>query len=199
MSYIQSVAQVNVQIAEIKGLYNQEIADLCLSWRDKKISNDPNATGNEDSRIPDHQYIDQLKDKVTTIFHADIDDRYFLSEIWAHVLEDGETTMIHSHRNPKDYEQLYLSWVYYPLLPNNMKGGKLVFQMQEHARTRNFQVTPKTGLFVIFPSWLPHYTTRNETGGMRLSISGNCKIREEDYVHVHRDRSSGIHKFYGGK
>ena len=36
MSYLQSVAQVNVQIAEIKGLYNQELADLCLAWRDKK-------------------------------------------------------------------------------------------------------------------------------------------------------------------
>ena len=89
MSYLQSVAQVNVQIAEIKGLYNQELADLCLAWRDKKISDDPNATGNEDSRIPDHQYVDQLKEKVTTIFHADVDDRYFLSsQIWKDLVYD---------------------------------------------------------------------------------------------------------------
>ena len=199
MVSISPVSFVGIGMANIKGLENAILTDLCLQWRDRKISDDPNATGNEDSRIPDHKAVDQMKDKITSVFHSTIDDRYYLAEIWAHILEDNETTMIHSHRNPKDYEHLNLSWVYYPMLPNNMRGGNIIFQMQQHNQTKNHSVTPQEGLLIVFPSWLPHYTTRNETGGLRVSISGNMKIKNEDYPHVARDRSSGIHSFYGGK
>lgn len=193
------VSYVGIGMALLKGIHNGTITDLCLEWRHKKISEDPNATGNEDSRIPDHKAVDQLKEKITNIFHSTIDDRYYLSEIWAHILEDKETTMIHSHRNPQDYNHLNLSWVYYPKVPIDMKGGTIIFQMQQHNQTKNHSVSPEEGLLIVFPSWLPHYTTRNETGGLRVSISGNMKIKNEDYPHVSRDRSSGIHTFYGVK
>ena len=146
MVSINPVSYVGIGMAQIKGLENDTLTDLCLEWRHKKISDDPNATGNEDSRIPDHKAVDQLKDKITNVFHSTIDDRYYLAEIWAHILEDNETTMIHSHRNPKDYEHLNLSWVYYPRLPNNMKGGNIIFQMQQHNQTLNM---PRTRQCII--------------------------------------------------
>ena len=33
--------------------------------------------------------------------------------------------------------------------------------------------TPKVGGLILFPTWVPHYTTRNVSDGARISISGN--------------------------
>ena len=70
MVTISPVSFVGIGMAQIKGLENAMLTDLCLQWRHRKISDDPNATGNEDSRIPDHKVVDQLKDKITTVFHS---------------------------------------------------------------------------------------------------------------------------------
>ena len=110
----ETITSVKVLHTDLKGLDNPKIVDLCLQWRDHKIDDSPQATGYEDSRIPDDPEIDKLKDKVMEVVAERIDPRYHLQEIWAHILGPLQSTMIHSHRNPKDYNSLYLSWVYYP-------------------------------------------------------------------------------------
>ncbi len=167
-----------------------------MAWQHKKIDESPNATGYEDSRIPDDPEITRLTDKVMSVVHSNIDDRYYLAEIWAHILVENQSTMIHSHRNERDTKNLFLSWVYYPLLPDKKYGGKLRFQMVSHMQMNNHEITPQVGHLVIFPSWLNHYTTPNTSEDVRISISGNLKIQEEDYQKVWRDRTSGIHDFY---
>tara|TARA_R100001163_G_C5066288_1_gene204638 strand:- start:2140 stop:2703 length:564 start_codon:yes stop_codon:yes gene_type:complete len=179
-----------------KELNNRKISELCMAWQHKKIDESPNATGYEDSRIPDDPEITRLTDKVMSVVHSNIDDRYYLAEIWAHILVENQSTMIHSHRNERDTKNLFLSWVYYPLLPDKKYGGKLRFQMVSHMQMNNHEITPQVGHLVIFPSWLNHYTTPNTSEDVRISISGNLKIQEEDYQKVWRDRTSGIHDFY---
>ena len=196
MVSISPVSFVGIGMANIKGLENATLTDLCLQWRDRKISDDPNATGNEDSRIPDHKAVDQMKDKITRVFHSTIDDRYYLAEIWAHILEDNETTMIHSHRNVKDHYNLFLSWVYYPHQHPTDAGGRLRFQIVSHMMMNNHEVTPKEGDIIFFPSFLNHYTTPNVGTEDRISISGNFRLKDEDYEDVYRDQHSGIHAFY---
>ena len=191
----ETVSCTKVLHTEIgKDLDNRKISELCMSWAHKKIDESPNATGYEDSRIPDDPEITKLTDKVMTVVHSNIDDRYYLSEIWAHILVENQSTMIHSHRNERDHKNLFLSWVYYPLLPDEKYGGRLRFQMVSHMH--NHEITPRVGRLVIFPSWLNHYTTPNTSADVRISISGNCKIQDEDYQKVWRDRTSGIHDFY---
>ena len=167
-----------------------------MDWQDRKITEDPNATGYEDSRIPDDPEIDLLKEKVMTVVHSNIDDRYYLSEIWAHILVHNQSTMIHSHRNHRDHANLFLSWVYYPSLPSREFGGRLRFQMVNHMRMDNHEITPEEGHLVIFPAWLNHYTTPNTSQDVRISISGNLKIKDDEYDSVRRDRTSGIYDFY---
>ena len=179
-----------------KELNNRKISELCMAWQHKKIDESPNATGYEDSRIPDDPEITKLTEKVMSVVHSNIDDRYYLAEIWAHILVENQSTMIHSHRNERDTKNLFLSWVYYPLLPSEKYGGRLRFQMVSHMKMDNHEITPRVGHLVIFPSWLNHYTTPNTSEDVRISISGNLKIQEDDYQKVWRDRTSGIHDFY---
>ena len=41
--------------------------------------------------------------------------------------------------------------------------------------------TPKEGTLIVFPSWMPHFTKKNESGEVRISISGNARPINEDY------------------
>ena len=192
----ETISATKILHTNLEDLDNRKISQLCMDWQHKKITEDPNATGYEDSRIPDDPEIDKLRNKVMAVVQSNIDDRYYLAEIWAHILVQIQSTMIHSHRNHKDHANLFLSWVYYPLLPSKEFGGKLRFQMVSHMRMDNHEVVPQVGHLVVFPAWLNHYTTPNTSEDVRISISGNLKIKDDDYEKVMRDKSSGIHDFY---
>ena len=137
--------------------------------------------------------------------HEHIDQRLVEAEMWTHVMQPGETTMIHSHRNKLDWGFLGLSWVYYA---QNIKvetsvyknqGGKIIFQTQiGGTKTINNDFDPEPGDLIIFPSWLPHFTTRNEAPEPRVSISGNYVISNEKvYNEVAYDVKSNIKKITG--
>ena len=130
------------------------------------------------------------------LVHARVDRRLVLGEIWAHILEPMQSTMIHSHRNVKDHYNLNMSWVYYPHQHPQDAGGRLRFQMVSHMMMNNHEVVPKESDIIIFPSFLNHYTTPNVGKEDRISISGNFRIKEEDYEQVYRDSDSQIHDFY---
>jgi len=195
-SVFETISATKVLHTKLEGLDNHKTSSLCMQWQDRKITEDPNATGYEDSRIPDDPEIDKLKEKVMTIVQSNIDDRYYLAEIWAHILVHNQSTMIHSHRNHHDHANLFLSWVYYPSLPSREFGGRLRFQMVSHMKMDNHEIVPEEGHLVIFPAWLNHYTTPNTSDDVRISISGNLKIKDDEYGKVQHDRSSGIHDFY---
>ena len=78
-------------------------------------------------------------------------------------------------------------------------GGKIIFQTQLGSiKTINADFTPRTGDFIIFPSWLPHFTTRCASKEIRVSISGNYAFRgEKIYDEVAKDPKSGIKKLTG--
>ena len=192
----ETVTTLKILHTELKSINNGKLVDLCLDWRDKKIDESPNATGYEDSKIPDDPEVDNLKNRVMHVVNATIDYRYYLNEIWAHILQPMQSTMIHSHRSPYDRYHLFLSWVYYPHQHPQDRGGRLRFQYVGHHTMANHEVTPREGHIVFFPSWLNHYTTPNTGDDDRISISGNLKIQDKDYDSVYQDRESGIHDFY---
>ena len=105
----ETVTTLKILHTELKSINNGKLVDLCLDWRDKKIDESPNATGYEDSKIPDDPEVDNLKNRVMHVVNATIDDRYYLNEIWAHILQPMQSTMIHSHRSPYDR---YLSLIH---------------------------------------------------------------------------------------
>jgi len=126
---------LNVFTSSIEGLDNKRLAELSLEEADaleKRKSEDPSATGYEDSPLdPAAPEVKQLRHTIKKIMSEHIDSRLSEGEIWAHVLKRGETTQIHSHRSKKDWDLLNVSWVYYPQIPEGENlGGRIVFQTQ---------------------------------------------------------------------
>ena len=199
-----NIYQLTVYKSRIEGLDNEKLTQLAVSQAEdlsKRIDQNPNATGIEDSPLDaGHPVVKQLRDTIKRTIHNNIDSRAEEGEIWGHVLKTNESTQIHSHRNKKDWDFLGLSWVYYPLMPEGKNiGGNIVFQTQIGGiKTINKDFTPKTGDFIIFPSWLPHFTTRCTAPGYRVSISGNYRFNNEKlYDSVAHDPKSGIKKLTG--
>ena len=46
---------------------------------------------------------------------------------------------------------------------------------------------PSVGTLILFPNWVPHFTKKNISNDIRISISGNAKPDESDYVNVGKD------------
>lgn len=200
----ENLYSLNVFTSRIEGLDNKRLAELALEEAEnleKRKSENPSATGFEDSPLDSNApAVKQLRATIKRTIHQRIESRAQEGEIWAHVLRRGETTQIHSHRNKKDWDFLGLSWVYYPQMPEGENiGGKIVFQTQiGGTKTINKDFTPKTGMFIIFPSWLSHFTTRCTSDELRISISGNYRFNDEKlYDEVGRDPKSGIKKLTG--
>ena len=200
----KNIYQLQVFSSSIKGIDNEKLSAHCLEYADdiaKRKDQNPSGTGYEDSPLdPDNAIVQQLRQTMKRTIHQHIEPKAQEGEIWAHVLRPGESTQIHSHRNKKDWDFLGLSWVYYPLMPEGDNiGGKIVFQMQVGGiKTVNQDFTPKTGNFIIFPSWLNHFTTRCASDQVRISISGNYNFRDERlYDQVSKDRNSGIKRLTG--
>lgn len=199
-----TIYHLTVFKSRIEGLDNEKLAELAITNAEdlsKRIDQNPNATGIEDSPLEaGHPVVKQLRQTIKRTIHEHIDSRANEGEIWGHVLKQNESTQIHSHRNKKDWDFLGLSWVYYPLMPEGKNiGGNIVFQTQVGGtKTVNRDFTPKTGDFIIFPSWLPHFTTRCTAPGYRVSISGNYRFNNEKlYDNVAHDSKSGIKKLTG--
>ena len=102
---------------------------------------------------------------------------------WAHILEPNESTMIHSHESPG--LPPHLSWVYYS--KTDPKCGNIVWQTTIHTKMVTWEAEPKVGTLIIFPNWMPHFTKKNISNKIRISISGNAKPKESDYERVGRD------------
>ena len=110
--------------------------------------------------MPKHKYVDFFTEEIKKLF-SNIDRRLYLDRLWSLILTEGETTMIHNYYDVRDHYNLFLSWVYYPMLPVGMEGVKLNFQTWENGRNKNFAMIPEAGMIIVFPAWINHYTTRN--------------------------------------
>ena len=198
------IYHLNVFYTQLEGIDNDKIVEVCNSTfeNDRELIE----KGVHDSNIrvdsESNECVMQLRTAIKEVMHKEIDTRLQEGEIWAHVLRQGDTTMIHTHRNKKDWAHLNISWVYYAANnPNTEFSGRIVFQTQIGG-VKNIAVDfqPKVGDLIIFPSWLQHFTTHNMSPDLRVSISGNYKITslsEAHYNEVAYDKQSNIRKLTG--
>ena len=229
----------------IEGIDNEELVKVCVEASTQKKVSQKSNTGYTDVPVDGaNKEIKKLRKTIKKVMHEHIDHRLVEAEMWTHVLQPGETTMIHTHRNKLDWAFLGLSWVYYAkniqteidwvlspdlddaqvksLFLDEASGipttgqdaslkddwpeprpynfsGKIIFQTQiGGTKVINYDVDPKPGDFIVFPSWLPHFTTRNDGSEPRVSISGNYYIQNEKvYNEAAYDAKSNIKKLTG--
>ena len=129
-----------------------------------------------------HTKVDKFSAEVLGINSTDIK----LSSMWSNVHEPGSKHHPHQHPNS------FLSGVYYPYIPECKDPGNIIFIDPRHAKNmvhadfvksscisnRQIWVTPKTGLLLLFPSWLEHGTEPfiGKQGQKRTAISFNYQL-----------------------
>lgn len=167
----------------LKGIDNEQINEDVLKRKDMKLDDDPGNTFAEDSFYPETEACNHLLKEVDKVIQKEIHPLFSTYNQWAHILQPNESTMIHSHESPG--LPPHLSWVYYS--KTDPKCGNIVWQTTIHTKMVTWEVEPKVGTLIIFPNWMPHFTKKNISNEIRISISGNAKPKESDYERVGRD------------
>ena len=167
----------------LKGIDNEQINQDVLLRKDMKLDDTPGNTFQEDSFYPETEACNHLLKEVDKVIQKEIHPLFSTYNQWAHILQPNESTMIHTHDTPG--LPPHLSWVYYS--KTDPKCGNIVWQTTIHTKMVTWEVEPKVGTLIIFPNWMPHFTKKNISNEIRISISGNAKPKESDYERVGRD------------
>ena len=89
---------------------------------------------------------------------------FSFNEYWFNIANPGESTGVHNHKKKSK-----VSGVFYLQIPKN--SGNLNFKSE---RSEIFELKPKTGKLVLFPSKLNHFVTKNKSDEQRISLAFNC-------------------------
>lgn len=164
-------------VTQLQGIDNDQINKDVLARKDMKLDDTPGNTFNEDSYFPETEACKHLLKTVDEVIRKEVSPHFETYNQWAHILQPNESTMIHTHESPG--MPPHLSWVYYT--QTNPKCGNIVWQSTIHSKVFQMEEDPKEGTLIIFPNWMPHFTKKNESGEVRISISGNAKPINDDY------------------
>ena len=98
-----------------------------------------------------------------------------LSSSWFNILYKGGSVEKHQHADSWDNkESSVVSGAYYPYVEEN--SCPLIFENEDE----NYESIPTSGMMVMFPSWLSHYTKPNQSS-KRITVSFNT-IRKDVYL-----------------
>lgn len=167
-------------VKDLTGIDNEQINEDVLKRKTLKLDDTEGNTFAEDSFYPETEACSHLLKEVDKVIRNEVNQYFKTYNQWAHILEPNESTMIHTHDNPG--MPSHLSWVYYSKTEPNC--GNIVWQTTIHNRFVSMEETPAVGKLIIFPNWMPHFTKKNISDDIRISISGNAKANEKDYENI---------------
>jgi len=145
------------------------------------------------------EYINTLPNgKTNHILATTMNHTWDLTDLWINYQGPKEYNPPHNHAGD-------ISFVIYPDIPkeihderskintedpfktNRTPPGNIVFEYGENIFSNflsfcntSYQLSPKTGTIVIFPSWLKHHVYAFESNVERISVSGNIKLNFEN-------------------
>ena len=183
---MKPIISIGHSIIEMNGIYNEQLSKDILDCENLRLSDDPNDTRYEDTELPNTESMRHLISKIDNEIFK-INPYFKRHQSWAHILRPGESTMYHEHGLAHRQKMIALahdkpelrslgnldgiSYVYYVTYPEN--SGDLVFELSAVQRRISQNIKPVVGNLVLFPTYIPHYTKRNTSKEIRISISGN--------------------------
>ena len=122
----------------------------------------------EDVVLPKTPAINHLLKKIDDVIQSINPYLLMGDEAWTHLVEPEQSTMYHTHQDPGPPGLSFVYWVNFPKNSGDFVG---IIQIDKY---RHFhKVIPSEGDLIIFPTYLPHTTSRNCSEKTRISISGN--------------------------
>jgi hypothetical protein len=139
----------------------------------------------EDERLPlNAPECEKLKQLMTDKVSAVAGKPMMLAEIWSLTLNRGQSITVHTHKSnthmrPEDY----YSVSYYVNAPEG--SARLIFNVNIcNTIERLIPITPEPGMFLIFNSFIQHYSDRHNSDEQRLVISANFHPENPDLTPV---------------
>jgi hypothetical protein len=177
---MQKMPLVNIPyfLGLIDGIENELIAEQITKFG-KPVGNgshplDDQAVNDGDILLPDSPEINQLLLQLTRLVqHASENQELALKSQWAVSLKEGRSVGPHSHHaNYHMYPEDYWSAVYYPVADES-SAPLILSATWCNVVNRQARIQPQTGMYVIFPAYVQHWTSRQTSSEPRLVIGAN--------------------------
>ena len=147
---------------------NEQIKKDAIEKSDNKLDFNAMDPSVEDVVLPKTPASKLLLEKIDNVIQSINPYLLMGDEAWTHLVEPEQSTMFHTHQDPGPAG---LSFVYWANFPKN--SGDFVAIVQVDTFRHFHKVIPNEGDLIIFPTYIPHTTSRNLSKERRISISGN--------------------------
>ena len=124
----------------------------------------------EDTHCPPHPIVDEIINEMIIDFKAAANEDLECSGYWAHIHEKNMSTNTHDHQFEFASAALYLS------VPKG--SGDLVFLPKVNPYDKGEYRSvfpPEEGCYYLFPGFMDHFVTRNNSEEKRISLSFNFR------------------------
>ena len=172
---VLTLTQTNIIINEVNQINNNNLENNILKFA-KRLSDDVTDTRYEDFNFSFTNDFKNLIEKINTDYKKAFKRQLNLVNFWSQIHEYNESTNLHNHCDVSNlYNSPDLSGVYYVKVPE--KSGKIVFEYPiNQYQVKRYFINPIVGRYILFPSTLNHFVTKNKSKEKRISISFNFKI-----------------------
>ena len=164
---VSTITSIDVIDGKVDGDFDK-LGKILLDNYSNKIDNDSTTSRYEDTYCPPCPIVSHILDQITEDFYNLTHRRVIVDDCWGHIHEKNMSTNTHCHPG------CFGSGVVYISVPKG--SGSIVFIPNIDSRNRDaFRTSfpPERGRYYIFPSYLDHYVTRNESEEKRISLSFN--------------------------
>jgi hypothetical protein len=168
--YYQELYKFGYYHGMVPDIDNEQLAEIILD-HGRRESEDVADTTHEDFDFPDNEQLRKVIAHIKKEFnYINPERKLILKNYWGHVHDKRESTNMHDHYYPS--HPLCFGCAYYVQLLEG--AGNFVFNIPESQYTKiRYEITPRVGQFIMFPSWLDHFVTRNYSEDFRISIAFN--------------------------
>ena len=185
-----NIFSIPILLCELQEIDNTSLVSYAYSLRDNNTGRTLSNKGGWQSDILNDSILDMLLIKILTniSYYANLldvkkDKTISFTNTWLNINGQNDYNINHVHEG-------FISGVYYPQASPDMGGLRLEnhnnlksiswhgsnFNNYNTHNAENFLVRPKTGLLVLFPSWLEHGVEPNTINDDRISFSFNTRI-----------------------
>ena len=144
------------------------LLEVILQNASKRLAPHPRTSHFEDSYCPDSAIIDKIVEDMQEVYPK---GRLSLDAKWGHIHQKNMSTNTHHHTSHPVAGVVYLS------VPK--ESGQIHF-FPNPLHDYSYTISPKKGMFLLFPGWIPHSVNRNLSSEPRVSVSFNFKLNSEE-------------------
>ena len=88
---------IDYDVIDIDGVDNEILSKEILSNKDKRLNTNPLQSQYEDTELLKTKSSEKLMSKIDDEL-LKIDTHFYITDIWAHIIEPNQSTMYHDHR-----------------------------------------------------------------------------------------------------